>query len=72
MDVIWLSSVGSIWGEKSENKLWEELHGIHSFAIIFSVVNIFTKVLNIIFLLQPLITSYFKFIGRINISFIHV
>lgn len=44
MDVIWLSSVGGIWGEKTNDALWESLHGIHSFAVIFSVVNIFTKV----------------------------
>lgn len=49
VDIIWLLAVGGIWGTwLKDNDVWNGLHGIHAFAIFWSVINIFTKVNSLI------------------------
>lgn len=44
VDIIWLLAVGGVWGTLvKNNETWNGLHGIHSFSIFWSVINIFTK-----------------------------
>lgn len=47
LDLIWLLSTGSLWGESNdENLAWKEMKGLHKLVIILSVVTLGIKVQN--------------------------
>lgn len=46
VDLIWLLAVGGIWTTwLKNNKVWDDMHGLHVFALFMSVINLIVKVI---------------------------